>query len=142
MSDDVFKTFVERLAAGQELTPHLTASKLLGNDKLTVARMLEENPLGLDVELNEITAGMMLDWRNKIRTYEKAAGDDRERSDIADIEMWINTVKAAIVCKWFKTPSGWTEGSAAKMPPSHVHWLSDLLWLHQVELKSVPFLSG
>ena len=100
--------------------------------------MLKEDPCGLSVVFNEITTGMLIEWGKKRDAYL----GDREIKDLDAVEWWSILVKAAIVCKWFDSPSDWVEGSVAKLPPSHTHWLSDLVWLHSIELKRVPFLSG
>lgn len=135
MAESKYIEALTRIAAGQVDNPVHEAAAILGDKELTVDKMLAADPLGLNVEFNEITTDMLVKWGKKRKEY------IGEAKNFEAIEWWQAIVKAAIVAKWFQSPSDWVEGSVGKMLPAHTHWLADLVSLHSIEIKRVPFLS-
>lgn len=122
---------LQLIASGQGGNPRELAQAAIGTNRLTVAKMLDDDPYGLAVVFADITTQQVERWDEQ---REKLLGSATPK----DMAFWSATVKAAVNQGWFASPSDWKEGHVAKFPPGHTRWLAELVWLQYIEMVTVP----
>lgn len=127
---DIHLTALQQIAAGQGNAREI-ARGALGQNQLTVATMLTQDPYGLAVVFAQITTQQVERWDEQ---REKLLGNATPK----DMAFWSATVKAAVNQGWFASPSEWKEGHVATFPPGHTRWLAELVWLQYIEMVTIP----